>query len=156
MYDILGVPTDIDTANTYYSQHDDFEDDEEEIEEDLKDGEGEDDDLQDLIGMMQEAIDTTLDKSLTVHDDTVAGAFGPAARNVKIRNLRAECETKLGKEAFDHAYKYLRESRFSDNSTTIDETLIMKKLRKVVPNPSDCFLVDQLLFLEEQAKIAHM
>ena len=26
--------------------------------------------------------------SMTVHDDTVAGAFGPSARNVKIKNLR--------------------------------------------------------------------
>ena len=62
---------------------------------------------------------------------------------------------KLGKKSFKKAYEYLREKRFAENDCgTLDETIIMAELRQWVKNPSDCFLVDQLLFLEEQAKIA--
>ena len=35
----------------------------------------------------------------------------------------------------------------------MDESDIMNGLRQFVKNPSDCFLIDQLLFLEEQVKI---
>ena len=36
-----------------------------------------------------------------------------------------------------------------------DENVIMKGLAQIVKNPNDCFIVDQLLFLEAQADIAH-
>lgn len=61
----------------------------------------------------------------------------------------------LGQEAFEKAYNYLKKARYEkQNSLDSAEEDIMKGLRKFVKNPSDCFLVDQLLFLEEQAKIS--
>lgn len=57
----------------------------------------------------------------------------------------------MGEEAFKKAYDYLHTARFSEDK---EEQEIMQGLRAFVKNPSDCFLVDQLLFLEEQAKIS--
>ena len=68
----------------------------------------------------------------------------------------SECERKLGKKEFEAAYQYLKKARFGDESgtRTVDENRIMKDLKKIVSNPSDCFTIDQLLFLEEQEKLA--
>lgn len=67
----------------------------------------------------------------------------------------SECERKIGRESFKSAYSFLKQARFGDQrsmgDTTLDEGEIMKGLKKYVKNPSDCFLIDQLLFLEEQA-----
>ena len=69
----------------------------------------------------------------------------------------SECEKKLGKKEFDAAYEYLKNARFGDDKArTMDEGKIMADLRKVVKNPNDCFMVDQLLFLEEQAKLSQV
>lgn len=48
------------------------------------------------------------------------------------------------------------QARFGDQhgEKTMDEKKIMEHLRNLVKNPMDCFIVDQLLFLEEQAKVA--
>jgi len=59
----------------------------------------------------------------------------------------------LGKEAFGKAYGYLKDARHTISTTEED---IMQGLRQFVKNPRDCFLVDQLLFLEEQANVAKM
>ncbi|KAJ8302930.1 hypothetical protein KUTeg_019326 [Tegillarca granosa] len=65
-----------------------------------------------------------------------------------------ECERILGKEGFEKAYNYLKKARYdSMNTEDKSEEDIMQGLRQFVKNPSDCFLVDQLLFLEEQAHV---
>ena len=58
-----------------------------------------------------------------------------------------QCVSSLGEEAFKKAYDYLRKARNEDNG--MSEQDIMQGLREYVKNPSDCFIVDQLLFLEE-------
>lgn len=66
-----------------------------------------------------------------------------------------ECEKKMGKESFKKAYAFLKEARFGETTMageTADEKHIIQGLRQFVDNPSDGFLIDQLLFLEEQAK----
>ena len=65
----------------------------------------------------------------------------------------SECEKKLGKKEFEAAYDYLKRARFSKKRESTDEAKIMKDLKQFVKDPSDCFMVDQLLFLEEQAKL---
>ena len=78
-------------------------------------------------------------------------------RETKIKNLHAEAETKLGKAQFERAYNYLKEARFgakSNGASSLDENEIMKGLAKICKNPNDCFLVDQLLFLEAQAQMS--
>ena len=69
---------------------------------------------------------------------------------------RSEAEKKLGRDSFMKAYTYLKDARgFSTNSDrTIDENQIMEGLRGIVKRPNDCFIVDQLLFLEAQSEIA--
>ena len=68
--------------------------------------------------------------------------------------VSSECEKLLGQEAFERVYKYLKDVRFGD--VLKDEESIMDGLGKIVDKPRDCFLVDQLLFMEKQAEIAAM
>ncbi|XP_033626029.1 serine/threonine-protein kinase Nek11-like [Asterias rubens] len=144
------IPADADAAETFYSQHEDFEDSgSDSVDEDI------DDEYDALMECMQDALDkTTGDQGGTLKDNTLS-AFSPAMRETKIKNLRSECERKIGRESFKSAYSFLKQARFGDQrsmgDTTLDEGEIMKGLKKYVKNPSDCFLIDQLLFLEEQA-----
>ncbi|KAH3768623.1 serine/threonine-protein kinase Nek11-like isoform X1 [Dreissena polymorpha] len=168
-----GIPDNDELANTYYSQfEDDFtsSDQEDEASEtviprkpEYDNGDDDDDilfgsqddtlkkdDEQDLYYRMQYVLDKGDDAegTLTLADED-AGAFGPVARENKIRNLRVECEKMLGAEGFEKAYNYLKTARY-ERATEATEEDIMQGLREFVKNPSDCFLVDQLLFLEEQ------
>ena len=96
---------------------------------------------------------------MTLTDASRTDAFGPSVRDTKIKNLYAEAQRKLGKEQLERAYTYLKEARFGarvKGSNSQDENEIMKGLSKIVKNPNDCFLVDQLLFLEAQAQMAEM
>ncbi|KAL9976486.1 hypothetical protein ACROYT_G013794 [Oculina patagonica] len=75
-------------------------------------------------------------------------------RHKRIEGLRAECEKLLGREAFRRAYSYLKQVRFADELKSEDS--ILDGLAKIVDKPGDCFIVDQLLFMEKQAEIAAM
>ncbi|XP_052060794.1 serine/threonine-protein kinase Nek11-like isoform X4 [Mytilus californianus] len=164
------IPDNPELADTYYSQYEDF------------DKSSSDDEMETVVhrnseqgtivpnsvstsvgeeGQFYELLKDVLDKgddaesTMTFQDDHDAGAFGPVVREQKIKNLRAECQKYLGEEAFEKAYTYLKKARYEkQNSLDSAEEDIMQGLRKFVKNPSDCFLVDQLLFLEEQAKIS--
>lgn len=109
------------------------------------------DDEDELFNHLQYVLDKNDDaeNTATFADDIEAGAFGPVARESKIKNLRAECEKMLGVAGFEKAYGYLKTARY-ERPTEVTEEDIMQGLREFVKNPSDCFLVDQLLFLEEQ------
>ncbi|XP_046329219.2 serine/threonine-protein kinase Nek11-like isoform X2 [Haliotis rufescens] len=176
MHTVPGIPDNPRLAETYYSQFEgDFDDDEDDNADDgIGDDEPEDydddddimmdeertlvaeeethNDVEDFIQCLEGALDKPEEQTITVADDTVSGAFGPHARGVKIKNLRAQCESVLGKETFEKAYSYLRGARYEKEGANKSEKDIMQGLRELVKNPSDCFLVDQLLFLEEQAK----
>ncbi|XP_052818938.1 serine/threonine-protein kinase Nek11-like isoform X3 [Mya arenaria] len=166
------IPDNPALANTYYSQFDeDFtpSDDEDEAAETVirrknddsdddddilfgsKDGTLKKDEEEDFFNQLQYVLDKDNDAegTMTLVDDQDSGAFGPVARETKIKNLRAECEKMLGQAGFDKAYNYLKTARY-DRATEATEEDIMSGLRDFVKNPSDCFLVDQLLFLEEQ------
>ena len=75
--------------------------------------------------------------------------------NISYHSLTARNgESKLGKVPFKKAYDFLKKMRYGDdNSVTVDESHIMAQLRQITPNISDCFIIDQLLFLEKQADI---
>ncbi|XP_002742440.2 uncharacterized protein LOC100370291 [Saccoglossus kowalevskii] len=135
------IPEDANAAETFYSEHEDFE----------SDG---DDDVDALIGIMQQALHNPHEVQDTIADSSM-GMFSPTVRASKITNLRAECERKLGKKEFKLAYSYLKQARFGEGmgEQSVDEGELMKGLKKFVKNPSDCFLIDQLLFLEYQANI---
>ncbi|ELT89257.1 hypothetical protein CAPTEDRAFT_177924 [Capitella teleta] len=154
-----GIPETPDLAETYYSQ---FEDDFEAEAED--DGEATlvaAEETEDLIHYMQTALnqaDTTLRSSTMVADDSTLDAFGPSVRDIRIKNLRAEAGRKLGASQFEQVYQYLKRVRFPSvpsAASTLNEGEIMRGLRQIVNNPNDCFIVDQLLFLEAQADMSN-
>ncbi|XP_074645702.1 serine/threonine-protein kinase Nek11-like [Tubulanus polymorphus] len=150
-----GIPDEPQLAETYYSQYNDFEEDEAPSgSDDEQQDEFSDDEYGDLIDCMESALASTdageLGHTATIMDDVKAGAYGPTVREIKIKNMRAECEKALGDKNFQKVYDYLKNAR----KTTQDENKIHKGLIDIVDNMSDCFLVDQLLFLEEQAKLS--
>ncbi|KAL8590562.1 hypothetical protein ACOMHN_010998 [Nucella lapillus] len=160
-----GIPDSPALAETYYSQfEEEFEEPSPEKEEaglsddddDDDDDEGtivaaHEDDMADYINRLEKALDTPSNENTVIADDTVSGAFGPGARDIKVRNLKKQCITSLGEDVFKKAYEYLRKARSEENGKSEHE--IMQGLREYVKNPSDCFIVDQLLFLEEQSKL---
>ena len=73
-------------------------------------------------------------------------------RNRVICVFYSECIRLLGKDGFIKAYNYLKRVRF-DPLSVLNEESIMDRLRTLVSKPRDCFLVDQLLFLEKQEEI---
>ncbi|XP_063440957.1 serine/threonine-protein kinase Nek11-like isoform X4 [Mytilus trossulus] len=165
------IPDNPEVADTFYSQYEDFDkssDSDEEmgtvIHRNSEQGTIVPNSISTTVGeegQFYELLKDVLDKgedaesTLTFQEDHEAGAFGPVVREQKIKNLRAECQKYLGEEAFEKAYTYLKKARYEkQNSLDSAEEDIMQGLRKFVKNPSDCFLVDQLLFLEEQAKIS--
>lgn len=65
-----------------------------------------------------------------------------------------QCVQIYGQKLFGQVYDYLREARYSGGSGAPDERAIMAGLRQLLPqgNLRDCFLVDQIVFLEKQAE----
>lgn len=144
------IPDDADFAETFYSQFDDeFENDESEDELD------DEDDFSALMSQMQDALDHTASDDQTIGDaDLPSEGLTNTWRHKRIQGLRAECEKLLGQEAFCRAYSYLKKVRFGEEQR--DEDSILDGLAKIVDKPGDCFIVDQLLFMEKQAEIAAM
>ena len=70
--------------------------------------------------------------------------------------ILSECIQKMGEKDFHLAHDFLRDARFGTQAAgkSLDENEIMRELRKIISKPSDCFILDQLLFLEEQQKIS--
>lgn len=56
----------------------------------------------------------------------------------------------LGVETFEKCYSYLKEMRHGPNAGNVEENKIFEGLKQFTPNPGDCFVVDQLVFLEGQ------
>jgi len=60
----------------------------------------------------------------------------------------------LGEEQFERAHSYLKQARFGKpGENQAEEKEIMRGLAQIVESPTDCFLVDQLVFLEYQASM---
>ena len=54
----------------------------------------------------------------------------------------------LGPDVFHHVYEYLKAAR--QKGSQVNEADVMCELRKITSNTRDCFIVDQLVFLEKQ------
>ena len=63
----------------------------------------------------------------------------------------SQCQQIYGEEEFGRIYHYLKEAR-SQPAQTVDESRVISGLRPLTSNFRDCFLVDQLVFLEKQDK----
>ena len=74
-------------------------------------------------------------------------------RSDRIKTLRLKCREKLGDSLFEKIYCYLNEARFSE--VEVEEEVIVQALRDWAPRlTSQCFLVDQLIYLEKQEMLA--
>jgi len=74
-------------------------------------------------------------------------------RSDRIKTLRLKCRDKLGDSLFEKIYSYLNEARFSE--VEVEEEVIVQALRDWAPQlTSQCFLVDQLIYLEKQEMLA--
>ena len=58
----------------------------------------------------------------------------------------SQCIAIYGEESFKKLHRFLYEAR----SNGTDEATIIVGLKKIVNNTRDCFLIDQLIFLEKQ------
>lgn len=66
----------------------------------------------------------------------------------------SQCLQIYGPADFEQAYTYLREAR--SVSGGVDEAAMVAGLGRLVSNLRDCFLVDQLVFLEKQAECSNV
>jgi hypothetical protein len=110
-----------------------------------------DDEYQQVLTNFQQCLDDrTLTDQTLVSDDNEAGAYGPAAKDNKIKKLRAEGVTKLGQEKFDAIYKYLKKVQFDNWSPgkEIDVQAVRHDLRQICSNSDLINVVEQLLVLE--------
>ncbi|CAF1567429.1 unnamed protein product [Rotaria magnacalcarata] len=85
----------------------------------------------------------------TLKDNPIRDAYGPLAKNRKITSLRTKAIEELGEETFEKVHNYLIKQRSAQRTDlTLDDSKITQGLTAFVKKPSDCFLVDQLVFLE--------
>ncbi|KAB1283657.1 Serine/threonine-protein kinase Nek11 [Camelus dromedarius] len=63
----------------------------------------------------------------------------------ELEELLVSAVQKLGADAFEEVYSYLKSARQQKAS----EAEVRAALEKVVPRASDCFEVDQLLYFEK-------
>ncbi|CAF1428016.1 unnamed protein product [Adineta steineri] len=68
---------------------------------------------------------------------------------IKIDTLRKKAINILGEDKFEIVYNYLMEQRIAQKSDPrIDDAKITEGLKAFVKRPEECFVVDQLVFLE--------
>ena len=67
--------------------------------------------------------------------------------------LCSDAERALGVEQFKRVYDFLKMARKGDQSRgkppITDENIVQNELRKLCDQPRNCFLVDQLIFMED-------
>lgn len=54
----------------------------------------------------------------------------------------------LGETSFKKCYEFIKTQR----ANNVDDSKIYEGLKGLTSHPNDCFLIDQLIFLEEQAR----
>ncbi|CAF2601961.1 unnamed protein product [Rotaria sp. Silwood2] len=89
------------------------------------------------------------DTNATLRDDPTKDAFGRFAKDAKINTLRTKAIQLLGEATFEKVYDYLVQQRTAQKTNpNFNEAQMTEGLKAFVKRPADCFLVDQLVFLE--------
>ncbi|CAM4939773.1 unnamed protein product [Rotaria socialis] len=89
------------------------------------------------------------DGNATLKDNPNQDAFGRFAKDAKINALRTKAIQKLGESTFEKVYDYFVQQRMAQKSNpNFNEAKMTEGLTAFVKNTNDCFLVDQLVFLE--------
>ncbi|RMC05273.1 hypothetical protein DUI87_18459 [Hirundo rustica rustica] len=156
------IPEDPEIAEEYYK--DEFEscseDSEEEDSEEEEDAElswtasktnHQDSDMEAMVEYLESVLNSSSLGSRTVTGVSPGVPQGFRALNstmaeTKLKRMRESAIGKLGVEAFEMVYSYLKQARQQNAS----EEEIRSCLEKLVSRASDCFEVDQLLYFEEQ------
>ena len=67
-----------------------------------------------------------------------------------LNHILREAQRVLGVDVFQRVYEYLKIVR--EETGLVNEASVMVGLKNITDNTRDCFLVDQLVFLEKQAE----
>lgn len=147
------IPEDPVLAETVYGLDDDFEDSESEYfefdEDHLNDSE-----YKEMIDQLQQALD--IDES-TLHPSSDEKPIPNSAMTShivtsQIENLRKACIGAMGEEKYNKGYSYLRGVWSNKTMPTDPEhVLVLQKLNDIVKDDKDCFLLEQLVYLENEA-----
>ncbi|KAM9187480.1 serine/threonine-protein kinase Nek11 [Dugong dugon] len=165
------IPEDPRVADEYYADafdscSEESEEEEEEIvfsepEEEVKDQEpqpayrtNQDSDIEALVKCLENVLGCTSLDTRTITSavpDMSQGltTFNSVVAGTKMKRMKESAVQKLGAEVFEEVYDYLKRARQQHAS----DAEIRESLEKVVPQASDCFEVDQLLYFEEQLLI---
>ncbi|VDP98462.1 unnamed protein product [Trichobilharzia regenti] len=92
----------------------------------------------------------TDDQTLVTNDETNC-IYGLEAKAKKIETLRNYCVEKLGIQEFHTAYDYLYQKRITENNQS-GELTILDGLKNYCSNVTTGFLLDHLIFLENDTK----
>ncbi|NP_001072436.1 serine/threonine-protein kinase Nek11 [Xenopus tropicalis] len=76
-------------------------------------------------------------------------AINDTMAQTKLKRMRESAVQSMGKKSFDKVYSYLKSAR--QNKTSEKE--VKKQLESMVSKPSECFIVDQLLYFEEELAV---
>ncbi|XP_044150708.1 serine/threonine-protein kinase Nek11 [Bufo gargarizans] len=68
----------------------------------------------------------------------------------KLKRMRESAVSSMGAKSFEKVYNYLKKARQHDTS----ENEVKGHLETLVSRASECFLVDQILYLEEELSVA--
>ncbi|CAF3676409.1 unnamed protein product [Rotaria sordida] len=89
------------------------------------------------------------DANATLKDNPAQDAYGRFAKDAKINALRTKAIQLLGESTFEKVYDYLVQQRTAQKTNpNFNEAQVTEGLKAFVKKPTDCFLVDQLVFLE--------
>nr|CAH8869174.1 unnamed protein product [Trichobilharzia regenti] len=125
-------------------------------ENDLEDIENQDDwntneTLDDVLSCMKAALCQQEDDQTLVTNDETNCIYGLEAKAKKIETLRNYCVEKLGIQEFHTAYDYLYQKRITENNQS-GELTILDGLKNYCSNVTTGFLLDHLIFLENDTK----
>eukprot|EP00118_Oscarella_pearsei_P014030 m.117462 g.117462 ORF g.117462 m.117462 type:complete len:597 (+) comp37614_c0_seq2:26-1816(+) len=138
------IPEDPLEAETYYTQRDSFE-----VNSD-SDDEGEDEYFA-LVDCLQDALDLSESdcKSPTLPEEE---SVILTSQEQKMEKMKTDAIKLLGEEQFQKVYEFLQLARCGDAGAgkppISDERLVQKELNRICKEPRNCFLVDQLIFME--------
>ncbi|CAH8573455.1 unnamed protein product [Schistosoma turkestanicum] len=162
---------DTELMETYYTNYDDqllnyaknfnkddfkeLEKDENILQDNLEDIENRDnedptDTLNDVLVCMKAALCHPEDCNTIVLDDEAKNIFSPEVKAKRIDALKKYCIEKLGEKEFDNAYHYLYQKRILEINQS-DELAILNGLKRYCSDVTTGFLLDHLIFLENDA-----
>ncbi|XP_065827270.1 serine/threonine-protein kinase Nek11-like [Oscarella lobularis] len=138
------IPEDPLEAETYYTQRDSFEV--------ASESDEEEDEYFALVDCLQDALNLSERdcKSPTLPEEEES--IIPTSQEQKMEKMKADAKKLLGEEQFQKVYKFLRVARCGDaqagKAPITDERFIQSELSRICKEPRNCFLVDQLIFME--------